>query len=59
MSSETPHVVHVTDPADDRLADYNRLTDVALRSKHEPEKGLYIAESSTVIRRAVCISLEW
>ncbi len=46
-------VVHVTDPADDRLADYNRLTDVALRSKHEPEKGLYIAESSTVIRRAL------
>ncbi len=46
-------VVHVTDPTDDRLADYNRLTDVALRSKHEPEKGLYIAESSTVIRRAL------
>ena len=46
-------VVHVTAPADDRLADYNRLTDVALRSKHEPEKGLYIAESSTVIRRAL------
>lgn len=46
-------VVHVTDPADGRLADYNRLTDVALRSKHEPEKGLYIAESSTVIRRAL------
>ncbi len=46
-------VVHVTAPADDRLADYNRLTDVALRSKHEPEKGLYIAESSTVIWRAL------
>jgi tRNA G18 (ribose-2'-O)-methylase SpoU len=46
-------VVRVTDPHDDRLADYNRLTDVALRAKHEPEKGLYIAESSTVIRRAL------
>lgn len=43
----------VTDPADDRLADYVRLTDMALRSKHEPAKGLYIAESSTVIRRAL------
>lgn len=43
----------VTDPDDERLADYNRLTDVALRAKHEPAKGLYIAESSTVIRRAV------
>lgn len=57
MSETSPRaglrVVHVTDPADDRLADYNRLTDVALRSKHEPEKGLYIAESSTVIRRAL------
>jgi tRNA G18 (ribose-2'-O)-methylase SpoU len=38
---------------DERLSDYMRLTDVALRSKHEPAKGLYIAESSTVIRRAV------
>nr|BFF17277.1 hypothetical protein GCM10025730_07980 [Promicromonospora thailandica] len=48
-----PDVVHVDDPADDRLADFNRLTDVVLRSRHEPAKGLYIAESSTVIRRAV------
>ncbi|WP_069387616.1 TrmH family RNA methyltransferase [Cellulosimicrobium cellulans] len=46
-------VVRVTDPADERLGDYTRLTDVALRAKHEPEKGLYIAESSTVIRRAL------
>jgi tRNA G18 (ribose-2'-O)-methylase SpoU len=43
----------LTSADDDRLADYTRLTDVALRSKHEPAKGLYIAESSTVIRRAV------
>jgi tRNA G18 (ribose-2'-O)-methylase SpoU len=46
-------VVRIDNPADDRLADYLRLTDVALRSKHEPAKGLYIAESSTVIRRAL------
>ncbi|MCR6647237.1 MAG: RNA methyltransferase [Cellulomonas sp.] len=43
----------VTDPGDDRLADYVSLTDVALRSKHEPAKGLYIAESSTVLERAL------
>jgi tRNA G18 (ribose-2'-O)-methylase SpoU len=43
----------VTDSADDRLADYVSLTDVALRSKHEPAKGLYIAESSTVLGRAL------
>ena len=46
-------LVRVLDPADERLEDYTNLTDVALRSKHEPEKGLYIAESSSVIRRAV------
>lgn len=43
----------VTSADDDRLADYTRLTDVALRARHEPAKGLYMAESSTVIRRAV------
>ncbi|WP_125776562.1 TrmH family RNA methyltransferase [Antribacter gilvus] len=47
------NVVRVEDPADARLADYTNLTDVALRAKHEPAKGLYIAESSTVIRRAL------
>jgi tRNA G18 (ribose-2'-O)-methylase SpoU len=46
-------LIRVTDPSDDRLGDYVHLTDVALRSKHEPANGLYIAESSSVIRRAV------
>ncbi|MFI2751847.1 TrmH family RNA methyltransferase [Cellulomonas sp. P22] len=48
-----PEIIALTDPADERLADYVSLTDVALRSKHEPAKGLYIAESSTVLRRAL------
>ena len=43
----------VTDPADARLADYLHLTDVALRSRTEPERGLFIAESTAVIRRAL------
>jgi len=43
----------LTSTDDPRLRDYLHLTDVVLRSKHEPEMGLYIAESSTVIRRAV------
>ena len=47
----------VTDPADDRLADYVSLTDVALRSRQEPAKGLYIAESSTVLGRALAAGL--
>ena len=43
----------VADPADPRLADYVGLTDVALRSRSEPELGLYLAESDKVIRRAL------
>ncbi len=46
-------VVPLSDPADERLADYVSLTDVALRSRHEPARGLYIAESSTVLGRAL------
>jgi tRNA G18 (ribose-2'-O)-methylase SpoU len=46
-------LVRVTDPEDPRLQDYVSLTDVALRSRHEPESGIYIAESAEVIRRAV------
>ncbi|MCM1012453.1 RNA methyltransferase [Brevibacterium sp. XM4083] len=34
------------------LADYTNLTDVALRSVREPAEGLFIAESSKIIRRA-------
>lgn len=39
--------------ADERLADYTSLTDVALRKKLETERGLYMAESTNVIMRAV------
>jgi tRNA G18 (ribose-2'-O)-methylase SpoU len=46
-------VIRITDPVDERLADYVSLTDVVLRSRHEPDAGLYIAESSSVIRRAL------
>jgi tRNA G18 (ribose-2'-O)-methylase SpoU len=47
------HVVHITDLNDEGLADYSRLTDVALRRLSEPAGGLYIAESSKVIARAL------
>jgi tRNA G18 (ribose-2'-O)-methylase SpoU len=46
-------VIQIDDPADDRLTDYVALTDVALRRRVEPERGLYIAESSTVLGRAL------
>ncbi|MEE6296529.1 TrmH family RNA methyltransferase [Georgenia wangjunii] len=46
-------LIEITAADDDRLADYLRLTDVALRRKLETERGLYMAESANVIRRAV------
>ncbi|NLT53876.1 MAG: RNA methyltransferase [Actinomycetales bacterium] len=48
-----PVVIRVDGLDDPRLADYVGLTDVVLRSRHEPEAGLYMAESERVIRRAL------
>lgn len=45
--------IPLTDPTDPRVEDYFRLTDVALRRVVEPERGLYMAESEKVIRRAL------
>lgn len=45
--------IAVSDPADERLADYRDLTDVALRRRIEPEGGLYMAEGAKVIERAL------
>lgn len=45
--------ITITDAADPRLSDYVGLTDVVLRRRAEPERGLYIAESEKVIRRAL------
>ena len=46
-------IIELDDGADERLADYTRLTDVALRRRLETQRGLYMAESSKVITRAV------
>ncbi|PRB19279.1 RNA methyltransferase [Microbacterium sp. MYb62] len=43
----------VTDADDRRLDDYRALTDTALRAVQDPAGGLYIAESTKVIARAV------
>lgn len=48
-------IEQVRDLTDPRLADYVGLTDVALRRRLEPERGLYIAESEKVIRRALAV----
>ena len=45
--------LRIDDRADERLADYRDLTDVALRRVLEPEGGLYMAESAKVLARAL------
>lgn len=47
------HVVRIVDLDHPGLTDYRDLTDVALRRISEPAGGLYIAESSKVISRAI------
>jgi tRNA G18 (ribose-2'-O)-methylase SpoU len=46
-------LIHVSDAADPRLADYVRLTDGQLRRSLEAAEGLFIAEGAKVIRRAL------
>ena len=46
-------VVRIEGADDPRVADYTSLTDVHLRKVREPAEGLYIAESSRVLRRAL------
>lgn len=51
--SSPGRLVHLDAADDPLLADYTRLTDVALRRTMEPAGGLYMAESTTVVRRAL------
>jgi tRNA G18 (ribose-2'-O)-methylase SpoU len=45
---------HYLESAEDpRVSDYTQLTDVHLRKVREPAEGMYIAESSRVLRRAL------
>ena len=57
MSTDPPAIpdgaTWIDDPRDERVRDYFQLTDVALRRVLEPAKGLYLAESDKVIRRAL------
>jgi tRNA G18 (ribose-2'-O)-methylase SpoU len=51
-------ITPVDDPADPRLEAYFGLTDVALRRRLEPARGLFMAESAEVIGRALDAGLE-
>lgn len=48
-----PNIIHITDFSDPALDVYVRLTGAQLRSKLEPEAGIFIAESPTVIEVAM------
>jgi tRNA G18 (ribose-2'-O)-methylase SpoU len=53
VTAAPAHPIEVDSAADARLADYTRLTDAALRIRVEAEHGLFIAEGTKVITRAV------
>lgn len=48
-----PNIIEITDFAAPELDVYARLTETQLINRHEPEKGLFIAESPRVIERAL------
>ena len=48
-----PNIIEITDFAAPQLDVYARLTENQLLNRHEPEKGLFIAESPKVIERAL------
>ena len=46
-------IIEITDISAPELDVYARLTETQLRNRLEPEKGIFIAESPKVIRRAL------
>lgn len=48
-----PNIIEITDFEAPELDVYARLSEVQLLNRHEPEKGLFIAESPKVIERAL------
>ena len=47
------HLIDITDFSTPELDVYARLTENQLLNRHEPEKGIFIAESPKVIGRAL------
>lgn len=48
-----PNIIEITDFNAPELDIYARLSEVQLLNRHEPEKGIFIAESPKVIERAL------
>ena len=53
QTGSVPRTIEIGSADDPRLADYTQLTDVGLRTHLEAEHGLFIAEGTKVITRAV------
>ncbi len=51
-------IIPVDSLDDDRLAAYTRLTEVQLRNRLEPDKGIFIAESPKIIDRALAAGVQ-
>lgn len=51
--SSMPNIIEITDFSAPELDIYARLTENQLLNRHEPEKGLFIAESPKVLERAL------
>ena len=49
--------IHLDSIDDERVAAYVNLTEIQLRNRLEPSKGLFIAESPKVIDRALAAGL--
>lgn len=57
-----PNIIEITDFEAPELDIYARYTEVQLLNRHEPEKGVFIAESPKVIERALnagCIPISF
>jgi tRNA G18 (ribose-2'-O)-methylase SpoU len=52
------HLVHIDSIEDMQIAEYTHLTELQLRNRLEPEKGVFIAESPKVITRALDAGVE-
>ncbi len=56
------NIIEITDLTAPELDVYARLSEGQLLNRHEPEKGMFIAESPTVIDRALdagCITVSF
>ena len=53
-----PNIIEITDFAAPELDIYARLTEGQLLNRHEPDKGIFIAESPKVISRALDAGLQ-